>query len=182
MSAPAPRDAGVTLVELIVALAIFALISLAGFTLVDSVLRIRERTDGRLERLAAMQRTLQVLTADLEQVGGGPVILVDEALIFRRAASTPDQADVVVRYDTGDQTLRRSVGQVGARPQTLLTGVEAVRWRFFTPDLGWTDDPPAPLDGVERRPAAIEAELQVRSERGGPGGRLRRVVALPALR
>ncbi len=174
-------DAGVTLVELIVALAIFALISLAGFTLVDSVLRVRDRTDGRLERLAAMQRTMQLLTADVEQAGSGPVVHVDDALVFRRVAATPDQSDVVVRYDLDDGVLRRAIGQGGGRPQILLSGVEAVRWRFFTPDLGWTDAPPPPLNGVERRPAAIEAELRVRSEGGGPAGRLRRVAALPAL-
>ena len=40
-----------TLVEMLVALALFALIGLAGFTMLDSVLRVQRHTEGRLEWL-----------------------------------------------------------------------------------------------------------------------------------
>lgn len=170
-------DAGATLVELMVALALFALIAVAGFTLVDSILRVRERTDGRLERLAALQRAMHVMTADFEQAAPGPLSFVDEAVVFRRA-SGPGRSAVVVRYEEEDDALVRTVG---AAPQRLLTGVEGLRWEFYTPPAGWAPTPARPgEDGrPPPRPSAVALTVTVASIDGGPSGRLRRVVALP---
>ena len=44
-------EAGLTLVEVLVALALFSLIGLAGFTMLDNILRVQSGTQGRLERL-----------------------------------------------------------------------------------------------------------------------------------
>ena len=46
--------AGFSLVEVLVALAIFALIGVAGFSMLDQVLRTQRLTEGRLERLAEL--------------------------------------------------------------------------------------------------------------------------------
>ena len=44
----AGSEAGFTLVEMLVALALFALVGLASFALLETVIRTRDRTEGRL--------------------------------------------------------------------------------------------------------------------------------------
>jgi len=179
---PLRADAGVTLVELIVALALFALIAVAGFTLLDSVLRVRERTDGRLERLAEMQRAMQILTADFEQAAPGPLAFVGDAVVFRRSGAAAEAPDVTVGYVLLGDALTRVVGDAsaGAAPQTLLPGVAALEWSFYAPGSGWAPTLPLAADGLPRRPTAVALDMAVVARNGAPSGRLRRVVALPA--
>ncbi|MEM8654284.1 MAG: prepilin-type N-terminal cleavage/methylation domain-containing protein [Pseudomonadota bacterium] len=59
------RNAGVTLVEMLVALAISALIGLAGFALLEGVARTESSVSDRLTRLNAQNRAFQLLTLDL---------------------------------------------------------------------------------------------------------------------
>lgn len=175
------RDAGVTLVELLVALVVFALIAVAGFALVDGTLRVQERTDGRLERLAEVQRALHLVTADFEQAADGPLVLVDGTLSFRRAGASAETADIPVSYTLDDDALIRTVGAgVAARPQRLLTGVSAARFQVFTTQAGWTETPPLGPDGLPIRPSAVSAEFELASAESGLSGSLRRIIVLPA--
>ena len=68
--APLPRDnqAGFSLIEIVVALGLFSLISLAGMVLVGSILQVRERTEGRLDRNQHDQCQLLVVDHDLHRV------------------------------------------------------------------------------------------------------------------
>ncbi|MCR5872367.1 prepilin-type N-terminal cleavage/methylation domain-containing protein [Sphingomonas sp. J344] len=66
-------DDGFTLLELIISLGLFALIAVAGLTLLNSVMTTQERTEGRLDRTAAIQRTMFVLQSDLDQITRGAV-------------------------------------------------------------------------------------------------------------
>ena len=61
---------GFTLIEVIIALSLFALIGVAGFSMLSGVLQTQERTDGRLRRLSDIQRAVFVISADLDQVSG----------------------------------------------------------------------------------------------------------------
>ncbi|WP_226948552.1 PulJ/GspJ family protein, partial [Rhizorhabdus wittichii] len=67
------REAGFTLIELMISLALFGLIALAGLALVDSLMGIRDRTEGRLDRLAEVQRAMYVIDNDLTQISPGPL-------------------------------------------------------------------------------------------------------------
>ncbi len=58
------EEQGFTLIEMLVALALLALISLAGFALIQTVLNAQQRTDGRLERLAGLERAVYLIDAD----------------------------------------------------------------------------------------------------------------------
>ena len=92
--APAPggrdREAGVTLTEVLVALVLFALIGGAGLAVLDQVLRVQARTDGRLERLAEVQRAMHLLTLDFMQATGGSL---GSATAPSRSGAAADRAE-----------------------------------------------------------------------------------------
>lgn len=166
-------DAGFTLIELMISLLLFALIAVAGLALVDSGLGVQGRTEARLDRLSDLQRTMLVVSGDLEQVARGDIGGGGAQVHFTRAAPGVGGPPVAVTYRVADKVLVRDAG---AGPQVLLTGVTDVRWRFFAD--GWVDRwPPSEEQAVEW-PRAVEIELTL--EGNGPQGSLRRVVVLPA--
>jgi general secretion pathway protein J len=64
--------AGLTLVEMLVARVLFAMVGIASFTTLDTIIRVRDRTEGRLEQLAQIDCALQLFSRDLTQsVRGG---------------------------------------------------------------------------------------------------------------
>ena len=67
------QNKGFTLIELMIAILIFAMISTAAYKLFDSVSRAQQVTDGILDHLDEMQRALVVLEKDLFQVAPRPV-------------------------------------------------------------------------------------------------------------
>jgi general secretion pathway protein J len=170
-------EAGVTLVEALVALVLFALIGAAGFAVLDQVIRVQSRTEGRLRHLAELQRAMHLVTQDFMQATGGSLGFADGAVAFRRSAG---QGQVAVRYGLEGATLVRRLSDVAGPPaaQTVLTGVSAAAWQFYSPDLGWADAWPAEPTLVPQNPAAVRLDLTL----AGPGleGHLRRIALLPA--
>lgn len=59
---------GFTLLELLVAISIFGLLSVIAYSGLNSVLNTRQALDEHMERLAEIQRTNLFLTADLRQI------------------------------------------------------------------------------------------------------------------
>lgn len=172
---PEAGDTGFTLIELMISLGLFALIAVAGLALVDGILRVNGRTEARLDRLAALQRTMFVLTSDLDQVAIGAIEGGGDRLSFTRSAPGSGGIAVPVRYRVAAGTLVRAA----PAPQLLLPGVVAARWRFW--DGAWFDR--WPIDDSEeakaRWPRAVALDVQA----AGPGGTpvlLHRVVTLPA--
>jgi general secretion pathway protein J len=168
-------ESGFTLIELMISLGLFALIAVAGLALVDGILRVNGRTEARLDRLAALQRTMFVLTSDLDQVASGPIEGRGDRLSFTRSAPGTGGLATPVRYAVAGGVLVRAA----PAPQLLLPGVIAARWRFW--DGGWNDRwPLGDSDEAKARwPRAIALDVQT----AGPGGTavtLRRIVALPA--
>ena len=163
---------GVTLIEMVVALAIFALIGGAGYSMLDQVLRTEARTSGRLERLGDLQRALFLVGQDFAQAAAHSVAEGDSGLIVGR-----DPA--VIRYDLAGGVLRRvmtdAAGVVQAE-QALVAGVQGLRWRYLEARRGWVADLPAVVgQGRLRNPPAVEMVLML------PGGQeVRRVAVLPA--
>ncbi len=184
--------AGFTLVEVLVALVLFALIGVAGFTMLDQVLRTQRQTDGRLETLAAMQRAMYLVTLDFTQARAAS--LTEEpgpqgaSVTLRRSAADPAQGVVTLRYAVQDGVLTREVtAGPGAAPgtpaarQPLLSGISAVAWQYYAPGQGWVGGWPPPggtsVPGQPvPNPQAVAVTLTLE-----PGLReLRRVVLLPA--
>jgi general secretion pathway protein J len=178
----APR-AGFTLVEVLVALGLFGLIALAGFTLLEGIVGTRDRLDGRLDRLAELQRAMYVITVDFEALDNGPIELGDNGLAFRRRSPTSLRGSTAVRYFVADGALRRRVGASG--DQRLITDVANVEWTFHFADRGWSPTPGAAVSGEPpqvpaARPDAVALTVDLNGS-DGLTGRLRRVVELPAL-
>lgn len=170
--------AGVTLIEVLVALVLFALIGGAGFTVLDQVIRVQSRTEARLEQLAQMQRAMQILTQDFMQASRGSLVRAEGVVSFRRSAGIDEMA---VRYTVENRTLVRSVSGSGTRGQTrqmLLPNVESAAWQFFDPASGWIPTwPPRAQGSVRINPPAVA--LDVILEGPDPSGSLRRIALLP---
>lgn len=160
MTAPRQSDAGLTLIEVLVSLAIFAIIGIAGLAILTTVARTGERTEGRIDRLAQIDRAFLVIRRDLLQIGPAAVRLDDSGFGFRRL--TGDDA-VDVTFVVDDVTLVRRIGQGGdgAVDQALLPGVAAMRWRLLDGAQTWQPVwPPASAEAAPR-PRAAELTLDL---------------------
>ncbi|QIG79748.1 type II secretion system protein GspJ [Stakelama tenebrarum] len=168
------REAGFTLIEVMVSLGLFALIAVAGLAMVDGILGVGERTEVRLDRLGQLQRTTYVITDDLDQIARGPISGDAAGIGFTRAAPGFGGAPVAMRYQLNGGTLVRNIGGM---PQLLLPGVTAMRWQYW--DGEWQDRWPIDEARPDAWPRAVAVDLELAGQ--GPGsGTLRRVIALPA--
>lgn len=177
------RRAGFTLIEVMVALGLFGLIAVAGFTLLDGIVGVRDRMDGRLYRLAELQRAMYLITLDFEAISEGPIEQTGSSVTFRRRSPTALGGSTTVRYAVVAESLHRQLGEEG--DQRLISGVSSAEWTFHLRGAGWGPQPSAPvvadlLQAPETRPDAVAVTLELAGSDGGLKGRLRRVVELPA--
>ena len=181
MNRSAAREQGFTLVEMIVSLALFALIAVAGVGLVNTVTTAQARTAGRIERIADLQRAMFMMKLDLEQFSGDLALAPDRGLAFRRHTTTA-LGNQAIGYRLRDHALRRSVGTgLGtAREQRLLAAVDGVAIRVLSPEGAWLDRWPATEKQKGEWPAAVTIDIALAPLPRMPGGTLRRVVTLPA--
>nr|WP_303694849.1 type II secretion system protein GspJ [Brevundimonas subvibrioides] len=181
---------------MLIAMALFALIGVAGFTLLNSVLRTQDATDTRLGRMAEIQRAMLVVSSDLDQItgslGGGAT-----SLSLQKADITG--GIVNVRYDlNGDALTRTITGAGGERVQTLLTRVSSLRWTFHRRRGDWLDawpqpqQPALPLTGPDGSPlssgpapdegvTAVALDITLTGVDGQPTATLRRVASIPLM-
>ena len=192
------RAAGVTLVELLVAVAVFALLATASVTLLAHVLDQRAVVSAQSARLAQLQRTHALLGADLSQVALRRVRRADgssqrsafmaapagtgegELFAFVRrgwanADGDPRASLQYVQYRVEDGRLLRSArqyldGAVDGEPHLLLDGVRSARVAYFGHGQ-WSDGWDG---GVGRLPDAVALELELERY-----GHVRQVFVLP---
>jgi general secretion pathway protein J len=173
-------EAGFTLIEVVISLALFALVSMAGLALVDSVIRVEQGTAGRVERLGALQRTMFVIVRDLEQSSAGTLRETEGGVSFERSASTLYEAARPIGYALRGDSLYRIIGGPGVETaQLLIGGVAGASWSFYFDGMGWQADMPTDAQNVPLRPAAVAVDILL-NESAAPSGALRRVVELPA--
>jgi general secretion pathway protein J len=169
--APDRPDSGFTLIELLIALALFALISIAGLSLIETTVDVQQRTQERSERLAEVQRALFMVAADFEQLTSGPVRDASGITLTRGSAD----GAVAVSYALRGNALTRSAS---GTERTVLGDVTQLQWRFYK-NAAWTNEP-ATTDSPDR-PRAVELVLAIgRGQPIGAGPDVRRVLELPA--
>ena len=180
--------AGFTLVEVLVALAIFALIGVAGFSMLDQVLRTQRQTEGRLERLAEMQRAMHLITLDFSQARGKS-LKVDQStngpvIGLHRNAADAKGGSVMLLYALQDGNLMRDVSAVSGpvlAHQPLLKHVTGVDWQFYAPPAGWTPEwPPAGYVALPGQSVPNPQAVAITITLAAGGNQLRRVVLLPS--
>ncbi len=175
---------GFTLVELLVALFIFGLLSAAGVALLSFSVRAQEAADDRLGALAELRRAGALITSDLAQAA--PRIPRDEAGTSRRAfeggsgeggllvslvrrgwenlddSSRPSLQKVQYSLEGGElrrRTFRFVDGAAPSESVTLLRGVTGLRLRYRDRRGEWRDrwDP----GRLNEMPLAIELVIDV---------------------
>lgn len=167
-------QAGFTLIELMISLGLFALIAVAGLTLVDGIIKVQGRTEARMDRLADLQRAMFVVSSDLDQISRGRVSGGGEHLNFTRAAPGFGGPAVDLQYSVANGNLVRGSGPM---VQTVVGAVANVRWRFFD-GRAWVANWPMKEEDADKWPRAVSIEMEAVGPGGSPGA-LRRVVTLP---
>lgn len=188
--ARAGRQAGFTLVEILVAVAILAVASAITYTGLASALTTRERAAAAAERTTALQKAYLRLRNDLQQLRARPsrdpfgemqpalALSGDGAIEFTRSGwrnplSQPRSALERVAYRIDDdarlvRTSWRAIDRAQNAPVAeaiVLEQVEELRWRFLV-GAEWTDRWPPPTSHgtpeLEAVPRAIEVTLMLK--------------------
>ena len=166
---------GFTLVEVIVALFIFALLASAGVSLLSFAVKAQAASAGVLADVSDNRRLTAILVADLGQavprvsrdMSGAPrpafVASQDAVLMaYIRGGSRPQHVEI--RLDKGTLTRNATPFVDGAAtdvPMTLETDVERVRLRFRT-KTDWSDKWDS--ERTDTLPRAIELTITRRGE------------------
>ncbi len=159
---------GFTLIEILVAVAIFGIISVAAYTVLDSGLRTQQHVEERLGHLAQLQRLFYNLSQDVayltqrqsrNDLGDQEPIIFGESdvmgtsfmLAFNRAnwrnpAKFPRSHLQHVEYRFEEEKIyRRYRVYLDAAPNSpevdrlLATDIESVRLEFKSPNGQWSD-------------------------------------------
>lgn len=183
------QQQGFTLLELLVALAIFAVIAVMAYSGLNTVLRARLQTDHYAAQLARLQMALTWLGRDIEQHIGRAIRdqYGDEQLAlqgtvsqiqltragWRNPAQQKRSSLQRVAYHLEEKTLMRSYWRVldqaqDSRPirMDLLNEVDEIKLRYLDERLRWHEQWP-PLDLLDMAPnqdttlKAIEVTLNV---------------------
>lgn len=160
---------GFTLLELIIVVAIFGVLSAMAYGGLNSVLKSRVHIEKSLERTAEYQKAYMRLRNDFQETrnrpardGYGdtqPALVTDHDgnVEFSRAGwrnptgqPRPSLERVIYRYDANKKNLIRSSYRVldqaqDSKPvdQVLLESVEEVRWRYLNANREWSAEWPA---------------------------------------
>lgn len=151
-------QAGITLIEMLVSLVIFAFVGLASFTMLDTLLTVQDRTEGRLEALANIDRALFVFSNDFKQ-GDAAALELDADGVKIRVGDTRHH---MYRFFEGD--LVRSIQQNGpatpALEQVLVPDLRSVRFEILDLANAWQASWPMAQSRMSPRAVQMTLETQ----------------------
>jgi len=198
------RQAGLTLVELLVAVAIFSVLAAIAYQGLSSVANTSAQLREEGERFARLQFAVSLLERDLRQALPRPIrdqlgdplpAMAGSNLrvnVTRAGWSNPlarPRSNLErVRWQLDGKTLVRLSWSVldrsqASRPirQPLVDGVSDLRFRFLDKDLEWHNEwPPARrLETDKGEPWPVAVNVRLDSERYGLVERLFALVAAP---
>jgi len=197
------KSRGFTLVEILVALFIFAVLGLIGTQLVSRVTQQQGQLAERGARLTELQRAMQILKRDFMQMQNRPIrdglgdlrpslILADDnELEFTRLGwrnplrqRRSDEQRVAYLFDEADNTLIRLFWPILDRAQdsepvrqVLLTGVDRVEFLVISSDGNRFNYWPQ-VNAGQNSPAAAAIEMRIDA---APYGRIDRIWEVPAV-
>ena len=185
---------GFTLLEMLIALAIFSLLAVMSYGGLSSVLEQQFRTGIEADRLAELQKTYLVMQRDIEQVVTRPVrsefgeelapLVGDQTLELTRGGwsnplRSPRSTLQRVAWSWEDRQLRRYVWQVLDRAQDtlpveqlLMDNIESMHIRYLTAVDEWKEQWPEliqnPDPGAESPVLPRAVEVAIEHEHYGP--------------
>ncbi|KDA01875.1 PulJ/GspJ family protein [Hyphomonas oceanitis] len=165
-------DQGFSLIEVIVSLAIVSLVSLAGFTLVDTLAGLQSRIGSRYDRLQDLQVILSDLTDDFAQADPASLTLDTGALtILTQVCGARKPLTLAME----DGALRR-------KPDDCLNGATSFfpvsDVRFTVIDSGMTEWTRWPSDDA-LQPRAVRIEMRMPDQPGALTGTVQGLFELP---
>ena len=193
------REHGFTLIEVLVAMAIFGVLTVLAYMLLGQTLDSADRLTERMDRLQALQRTVRFLSNDFVQAAPRPVRL-ELGDSMGPAVSTSLSADFALELTHGGWgnpaglprgTLQRSAYRLendelvryhwnvldrtyANEPiaNVLLDDVESLLFRYLDADGEWSEVwPPQAQPNIRARPRAVEIVLTLADE-----GEIRRLL------
>jgi general secretion pathway protein J len=193
-------DGGFTLLELVVAIAVFAVVAAMAYEGLRIIIKSRQQVDGELDHLADLQQAINIMSSDIRQIVLRPVrdnqgsdepallVMRDRAsrLLFTRTGHAdplglPRSGMQRIRYTLEGNTLVRSTYNTldrapGEQPiaTPLLEGVTGFDIQLLDRTNVWRYDwPPPENTPVPLMPRAIRFNLTL------PGqGSLSRILVL----
>ncbi|WP_160105271.1 type II secretion system protein GspJ [Pseudomonas izuensis] len=172
------KQVGFTLIELVIAIAIFALLGLASWTLFDGVVRMQQGTMAHERELRGLQRAVAVIERDVLHITEQPIVLEHAALHLQRShwrnpLDQPRSERQALTYRLDSGTLwreSRGEGTLILQRQKLLGDVRQLSWRLYDGQTGWHND------GSVKAPQALELQVSA-----GRFEAIRRVLLLPGV-
>ncbi|WP_212625981.1 type II secretion system protein GspJ [Pseudomonas sp. PP3] len=174
------KQTGFTLLELVIAMAIFALLGLASWALFDGVVRVQQSSVAHERELRNLQRAIAVIERDVLHVTDQPLVLQQTQLHWQRGnwrnpLDLPRSERQALTYRLEEGALwreSRAEGSTVVQRQKLLDDVRDLRWRLFDARTGWRND--WPTGPTAEAPLAVEMRVSV-----GRFQAIRRVMLLP---
>lgn len=174
------KQSGFTLLELVIAIAIFALLGLASWTLFDGVVRVQQGMATHERELRSLQRAVSVIERDLLHITEQPIVLEQTQLRWQRSnwrnpLDQPRSERQTLSYRLENNALWRDSQGEGTsivQRQKLLDDVRHLSWRLFDSQRGWRSDWPTAKDA--KAPLAVEMQVSA-----GRFEAIRRVLLLP---
>ena len=197
------KSPGFTLIEVIIAMAIFAILALLSYSGLHSVINSKTETEQELERLQELQMTMLTLSSDLQQLtprdahdslGGKLHKLTTQSSDFiaeftrsgwRNPANLQRSTLQRVAYQLTDDKLVRIYwphidrADDDARVErTLISNIESLELKFLNSEKKWVNNWPSAVALTSNAPVDLPIAIDIKMKMND-WGEINRLLRLP---